>query len=201
MRPTTAFTESWPNATSDIEGTSQDQSWVTVTNTFAVVSGKLRATANFAAQTGTCSSEVSSADHVCQLQITAVGQPMEVGPTARASNSVDTFYLHEYRTTGSRRLAKYVSGTRTQLSLVAVTLTAGDYFGIRAAGSTITGSNTQNSDQSTTDTSITSNLRGGVYWFSDTNNHTFTECDNWSIDDEVAASTGNPWNYYAQQSA
>ena len=196
-RPTTSFAESWPNVTSDIEATAQDQAWTTLAiegmaDTIKVVSGnEIEPSSGFSGKWGVCASAVSSSDHLVEAVARAASG--WAGVVARASASSVTGYAAALLN-DLRRLYKFVAGVRTQL--LAPSGGGRDLMlGCDADGSTITHQLAGYGDESVTDTAIASGLRGAVWLYSD-GSTSFTQVGAWSIDDGLSAA--KPWLYARQ---
>ena len=195
--PKTIVTESWPNATTDIEATAQDNSWETIDNspwyqTIKVVAGRARSTSPFdQSHFGRCLTAVSAADHAVSANLYSINS-YDVGVCARmAAGGTRTCYTFLYRYGTERRLRKNVDGTATTLATAAKSGSlTGELFTLDVDGSTITGASTGDSDLTVTDTSITANLFGGIVLTANAIGETVVEVGPVTIDDGLSAAAG-----------
>lgn len=188
-RPRTSYSESWNGANSGTFGV--DLTWT------ESVPGNTETISNRGATLGQagfveCRAEhdVSSANHYVQLSIVtttdSTGENHQVGPAARYSSSAKTYYTFRWLA-NSMTLMKVVSGSYTDLSTLSeIPASRPVTFRVDCNGSTIKGFQNSIEKRSVTDTSITGNTRGGIYWYD--NSSLFNiEVDDWVIDDGVSA--------------
>lgn len=203
-RPSTMYTESWPNNCADIEATSQDQSWVTATGgewvgTCEVSSGRVYGSSGEGYHFGRCTSSVSSDKHTVSQTLYTGANALAGGIAARMSSSANTCYLYINRHNTYNRLFKSVAGSLTLLTARDISNAATSFTqSLDANGSTITGSSSLFASDAVTDTAITGNLFGGVvhYTWAAEGPKSNSSGDSWSIDDglnpPVADFSGTP---------
>lgn len=138
-------------------------------------------------------SDLSSADHACQLTgVSYVGfgsSSAWFGPCARFSSSAETCYTYGptcRNTSASRILDKIVFGTRTNLASASATNADGVAYKLTPNGSAIAGTAAGVADLAVTDTAISSGVRGGLSYVS-TNSGVIAYLDGWGVEDLVAA--------------
>lgn len=190
-RPRTSYSESWNGADSGTFGI--DLTW------FEYSAGNTETKNNRGATVGQvgfvevrAEHDVSSANHYAQCSIVtttdAGGENHQVGPACRFSASAKTYYTFRWLY-NSMTLMKVVSGAYTDLSTLGeVPASRPVTFRVDANGSTIKGFQNGTEKRSVTDTAITGNTRGGIYWYD--NSFYTIEVDDWVIDDGLGGGGG-----------
>ena len=188
-RPRTSYSESWNGADSGTFGI--DLTW------FEYSAGNTETKNNRGATVGQAGfvevraeHDVSSANHYAQCSIVtttdAGGENHQVGPACRFSASAKTYYTFRW-VYNSMTLMKVVSGAYTDLSTLGeVPASRPVTFRVDANGSTIKGFQNGTEKRSVTDTAITGNTRGGIYWYDNSFLHNI-EVDDFIVDDGVVA--------------
>ena len=111
--------------------------------------------------------DLSSADHYVQVVVTPGGfgnQDSFIGPAARFNAAARTYYFVG-SFGGSQYITKFVAGTSTNLVSAVLSYSHGLTYKVQANGSAIKGFSNGAETLSTTDSSITGNLRCGVSSF------------------------------------
>ena len=188
-RPRTSYSESWNGADSGTFGI--DLTW------FEYSAGNTETKNNRGATVGQAGfvevraeHDVSSANHYAQCSIVTAtdigGENHQVGPACRFSASAKTYYTFRWLYNGMT-LMKVVSGAYTDLSTLSETPASRPVtFKVDANGSTVKGFQNGTEKRSVTDTAITGNTRGGIYWYDNASLYTI-EVDDWVIDDGISA--------------
>lgn len=195
----TTLTESFNTADSTTLG--PDQTWTEVAGDWHVASN----TGAYASNTeGTARAEadVSSADHYAQITIVAMNASgnCQLGPCARFASGANTCYAVRVINpiAAGVRLIKLVSGALTDLDTQSFTVSPPNVVKLECNGSAIKSYIDTTVYNSVTDTAITTGTRGGMFAYNSLTDTTSVRADVWSLSD-LAAATGNPWHYYAQQ--
>jgi hypothetical protein len=175
LKHATTYDDTFPADVSDITSGGEQLTWGAydagggTAPTFNVVSGKIGKSSSTSQGSDFARAEhdLSSADHYAQLAMsfpsgsTGFGGGSYHGPAIRCSTT--NFYAFQWSVTdGSTYLLKILSGSQTTLTTGSFGAAAdGDTVKINASGSTLSGYRNASLNCSTTDTSITGNLRGG----------------------------------------
>lgn len=145
-------------------------------------------------------SDVSSSDHWSQYTlITTDGyasSPRSMGPIVRCSSSANTFYSRHSRVANGpesyNAFLKMISGTVTTFTSQLTTGGFNQLYKFGVSGSTLSAWY-YTPLRTTTDTSITGNTRGGLFYYSILTSGTrYVIIDNWAVDDGLAAGSVGP---------
>lgn len=188
LPPETTISDNFNRADADALGTSSEGwSWTEVGGDIDIVSNKAQGTPDTPAY-ARAGSALSGNDNYAQCVVTtsSTSSLRQGGPACRADSSAQTYYWASQSagagTTGTLRIYKAVSGTRTALGTGTTQTKSGDTKKIEANGSTITAYNNGVSAESLTDSSITSGVYSGLVYERPNN---LVQCD-----DFVAADLG-----------
>ena len=188
IRGGTTLTESFNKADSSTLG--PDQTWTEVNGDSSVVSNEVNSVTNDGSYGSSARAEadLASADHYCQMAVTAIGSVSGIGPCVRFHAAADTFYQAEAQVIVTQQLVmrKNVSASFTDLRSDAHTWSLPETVKIDVNGSTLkhyiggtqVGSNV-------TDTDITGHLRCGLRGYSTGGNT--VKGDNWACADLAAS--------------
>jgi len=196
LRHETSITESFNKADSSTLG--PDQTWteyagVSAGDKFTIVSNQVRSTSTGGDNpTARAESDLSSADHYAQVDVTNLGSGTEnrqCGSATRFHPTANTCYVARAirATVNALRILKMTAGVGTDLTSAGISMTVPFSVKCEANGSTLKGYRAGVEVVSTTDTSITGNLRCGIWAFSNALGTGFAELDNFSASDLAAS--------------
>lgn len=181
---TTAYSDNFNRANADPLGSSSE-GW-----SWTEVSGDIDIASNMAVAANTsrarAEADLSSADHECQVTFQFNdGGSVAAGPMVRYASAADTAYFGRGRDTANQSiLAKYVTGTLTDLDTVSTTIdfpvVLKTYISVSALKFYVGGVERN----SITDTAISGGTRCGLGTIG-----TDTSSENWSCTDLAAATT------------
>lgn len=192
LAPSTTLTESFNTADSTTLGPTQ--SWTEFsgsgTGDMWEVAGNQVVCKGGASNTPTARAEadVSGTDHYAQVSVTTLAAAnSQLGPAARFSASEVTCYIarlvpaagsgHEFG------LIKLIAGTQTDLVDTGQSISLPHTVKVECNGSTIKGYIGGVEKLSTTDTSITTGTRGGLFGYNSGQNTTDATGDSWTLED------------------
>lgn len=200
LSPETTLTETFNKADSTTLG--PNMTWTeyadaSVADKWSVVSNVCRYTPFHDTQhsVARAESDLSSSDHSAQvvvINLTAGGAGTDngqIGVCARFSSSAATCYLaRAVYTLGTVHLNKNIAGTITEFSSIATTLTLNKIILCKVNGSTIEAYYDGVLRISTTDTTITSGTRAGIFGYHSTPTTGQSELDNFQATDLTSSS-------------
>ena len=156
-----------------------DLTWTEITGTWSRTSDTARKTAtNSVTEQARAESDVSSSDNYCQVKSLLASNRFG-GPLCRMSASAITAY-GSYNDDAQQVLSKFVDGAQTDLAAGTMAYAANQVSKVEANSSTIKGYTDGVEKISTTDTSISSGTRGGLFVFLASTSATY---DDWELGD------------------
>ena len=164
--PSTTIRDDFNRGDSATVGSSSEGwSWTEVEGTDFSISGNAMAGAHATQGTARAESSLSSADHYTQVEWTVGTTGISgIAPCTRFDPSANTMYFYLVRPDGSSYLYKYITGSFTQIGTTgAISPSLPDTVRCDVSGTNLTGFFNGVSDRTGSDSSITSNLRTGVY--------------------------------------
>lgn len=192
LPPETTISDNFNRADADGLGTSSEGwSWTEVGGDIDIVSNRAQGTPDTPAY-ARAGSALSGNDNYaqCVVTTTSVSGVRQGGPTCRGDASAQTYYWGSQAagasTTGTFRIYKVVTSTRTALGTGATHNKSGETKKIEANGSSIAIYNNGVLVESITDTSIASGVYAGISF--DRPNNIF-QCDDWTAADIAVASS------------
>ena len=168
LPPHTTITDNFNRADSDTLGTSSEGwSWTEVAGDTDIVTNAAAAGGAGAGNRSRADSDLSTSNHYSQGDCSSVSGAASLGTSTRFAAAASTFYMgiHANDTTDTYRIFKDISGTLTKLSGVNTTAPgAGAILDkMSSDGSTQEFTSGGTVRNTITDTSITGNLRGGLW--------------------------------------
>lgn len=191
LPPETTLTDDFNRSDADgLGNSSEGWSWTETNHDIDIVSNVARGITDSNLTLARAESDLSSADHYCELTISNPGGSTSsvraAGPACRYSTSAMDFYVARQTngtTTGTYRPAKVVSGTRTDLG-TGSTRTVSALKRISISGSSIDIYSVGVVVESITDSSIAGGVRCGIFF--DRPNNSLA-VDGWSAADLAVA--------------
>ena len=198
----TTKTESWPSDGNITSG--QDNTWTVLDQAFTVVSGMVRSNANNITSTARLDFDFSGSDLFAEERMSdnssAAGNILTYGVMVRQDGtSTLTHYMSDFRNdTALWRTFRRVSGGFTSIGTnTSQGVSLNDIIKLEANGSTITRYKNGISQNSTTDTGITSGLRVGILSYSVTSASSYIYADDFRGGDIGGVEAVlYPWYYY-----
>lgn len=160
-----------PNASNDgktLDGSAATWSWTEVLETGQTIASN-RYVGTESATYSRAEQDLSSDDHTTYIHVDRVADAsfVQIGPCARFAAAANTSYMAMFQWTSSQGviLRKTVTGTRSNLgSNQTLTVVDNDKLETEINDSTLRSLVNDVQKDSLTDTSITGNLRAGIYW-------------------------------------
>lgn len=164
----TTIAESFNKADSSTLG--PDLSWTELEGDWEVFSNEARVVSAAGYSTARANSDLSSSDHYCQAVMRSVGRCAPATICRKDGTATMTFYMALYEGNSDVwQTRKRVAGTETTIgtNTGSATPSLGDVLKIHCNGSTISRYRNGVSQDSTTDTAISGNVRCGILGYYD----------------------------------
>ena len=149
--------------TATVGGVSQGWSWSVTSGGWGILSNAAANTSGAGHCNARADSDLATADHYAQANVT-LGASSDGGVFVRFAAAADTGYILLNDATNDV-IYKNVAGSYTSLASAAQGSPAGALMRLEVSGSSLTGKRSGTTTVSTTDSSITGNLRGGIRAF------------------------------------
>ena len=164
--PETVLTETFPGTSATLGG---DQTWTEVDGTWANSGGVGTHNSNSTLDDARLEADLSSDDHYVQVDIISLSNPGWLGPAARFAPAARDYYVtFPYTADNKQHLRKVINAVETDIATaVAITISLTETYKIQCGDDDIIRGYQAGVERitSSTETSITGNLRIGVASF------------------------------------